>query len=69
MTISEVIVKLGIARNKADASAFVRAGAVKMDLRRVTDPALRVSPRELKGCLLQVGRHVHRCGLEMDLVG
>lgn len=58
--LAALIGALSLAKSNSAARDLIKAGAVALDGEKVSDPALRVSRRDLEGRILKVGKHQFR---------
>jgi tyrosyl-tRNA synthetase len=60
VSVAALIAALGMAKSNGDARRLMTQGGVELDGERLSDPMLQLTPSELSGKLLKVGKHQYR---------
>ncbi len=58
--LAALIAGIGLASSNGEARRLMRQGGVKLDANKVDDPMLALTPEELSGKVLKVGKHQYR---------
>lgn len=60
VALAQLIAALGLAKSNGAARDLLKAGAVSVDGEKATDPFVRMTPENLSGKVLKVGKHQYR---------
>lgn len=58
--IAALVATLGLAKSNSEARRLMQAGAVRLDEEKLTEPMAALSPDDLRGKVLRVGKHQFR---------